>query len=62
MMVAATVFSATGYTLTYGIFAGIAVVSLVLMLLFSPKHVKAVDDKYREKAGKALDDALVGRK
>ena len=32
------------------------------MLLFSAKHVKEKDDKYRQAAGKSLDDALVGRK
>jgi MFS family permease len=40
----------------------IAVISLVLVLCFKPANVKAVDDKYRAKAGKPLDDALVGRK
>lgn len=39
-----------------------AVISLVLMLLFSPNHIKVVDDRYRTRAGKPLDDALVGRK
>jgi hypothetical protein len=39
-----------------------AVVSLVLMFLFKPSHVKAYDDNYRRAAGKKLDDALVGRK
>ncbi|MCD8149672.1 MAG: MFS transporter [Clostridiales bacterium] len=38
------------------------VIGVVLMLVFSAKHVKAVDDKYRTAAGKPLDDALVGRK
>ena len=38
------------------------VIALIMILLFSPKHIKAVDDKYREAAGKPLDDELVGRK
>ncbi len=38
------------------------VVGVVAMLIFSGAHVKKVDDKYREAAGKPLDDALVGRK
>ncbi len=38
------------------------VIGIVCMLIFSGKHVKKVDDKYREAAGKPLDDALVGRK
>lgn len=44
-------------------FVGIlGVVAFILMSLFSAKHVKETDDKYREAAGKPLDDALVGRK
>lgn len=42
--------------------AVIAVISLILVLCFKPANVKATDDKYRTKAGKPLDDALVGRK
>lgn len=38
------------------------IVSVLLMVAFSASHVKRVDDKYREAAGKPLDDALVGRK
>ena len=38
------------------------ILSLVCMLLFNPKHIKQQDDKYREAAGKPLDDALAGRK
>lgn len=38
------------------------IVSLICILLFGAKHVKVVDDKLRAKAGKVLDDALVGRK
>lgn len=40
----------------------ISVISLILVLCFKPANVKACDDKYREAAGKPLDDALVGRK
>ena len=46
----------------FGMVAVFGVISIILGLLFSPKHVKVVDDKRREKAGKPLDDALVGRK
>lgn len=42
--------------------AVIAVISLILVLCFKPSNVKACDDKYRAKAGKPLDDVLVGRK
>lgn len=51
-----------GTTGVFGVILGAGVLGVVLMLLFSPKHVKAVDDKRRAKAGKELDDALVGRK
>lgn len=51
-----------GYQIAFGVTAAIGVVSLILILLFSAKHVKEVDDKYRKVAGKTLDDALVGRK
>ncbi|MCF0228733.1 MAG: hypothetical protein HUJ76_03430 [Parasporobacterium sp.] len=48
-----------------GTFIGIAVagvIATICIALFSPKHVKETDDKYRKEAGKPLDDALVGRK
>ncbi len=38
------------------------IIGIVLTLLFSPKHIKEKDDKYRAAAGKPLDDALEGRK
>ncbi len=40
----------------------LGVISVILVLCFNAKHVKAKDDAYREAAGKPLDDALVGRK
>ena len=46
----------------FGVICGAGVLGIILMLLFSPKHVKVIDDRRRERAGKALDDALVGRK
>ena len=64
-VVAGLMFGAMGYKGPTGVFVLTAicgVVSLVCMLLFKPAHIKAVDDKYREKAGKELDDALLGRK
>ncbi|MBO7730430.1 MAG: MFS transporter, partial [Lachnospiraceae bacterium] len=39
-----------------------AIISIICCLLFKPARVKAYDDKYREAAGKPLDDVLVGRK
>lgn len=46
----------------FGMIAVWGVLSIILMLLFSPKNIKKVDDKRRAKVGKELDDALVGRK
>lgn len=60
VMVAMTVFRAV--TLPFALTAVIAAISIVLVLLFKPAKVKEADDKYRQAAGKALDDALVGRK
>ncbi len=37
-------------------------IGLILALLFKPARVKRYDDKYRQAAGKPLDDVLVGRK
>lgn len=51
-----------GVTLPFWITAVIAVISLILILCFKPGKVKETDDKYRQAAGKPLDDALVGRK
>ena len=61
-MIIAGVLFTRGYQVMFGVSAVIGVVSLVLILLFSPRHVKETDDKYRLAAGKPLDDALVGRK
>lgn len=60
MMVAFTI--AKSVNTPFWVVTVIAVISLVLILCFKPANVKAVDDKYRAKAGKPLDDALVGRK
>ena len=61
MIIAAVLFS-KGCQVMFGVSAVIGVISLVLILLFNPAHVKETDDKYRQAAGKPLDDALVGRK
>ena len=50
---------------TFGVFGIIMVagiIGVILMLLFSPKNIKKVDDRRRERVGKVVDDALVGRK
>ncbi len=51
-----------GYNMIFTVIAVVGVLSIILMLLFSSKHVKEKDDEYRKAAGKPLDDALVGRK
>lgn len=61
-MAVAILMGTKGYTAAFTMTAIIGVISLIMALLFSPKHVKEVDDKRREKVGKPLDDALVGRK
>ncbi len=51
-----------GVTLPFWVTAVIALISVILVAAFQPSKVKAADDKYRQAAGKPLDDALVGRK
>lgn len=55
-----------GVTGSYiAIFVGVTIlgaISVILVLCFNAKHVKEKDDAYRKAAGKALDDALEGRK
>ena len=60
--VIATILFTKGYNYAFGAIAIVGVICLILMIAFSPKHIKEVDDKYRQAAGKPLDDALVGRK
>ncbi len=61
-IVAMILYSAIGINGVFLLLTIAGIIGVVLMLIFSPKHIKAVDDKYREAAGKPLDDALVGRK
>ena len=61
-MVIAWVVAITNARIAYMVVGICGVISIVLILLFKPSHVKEVDDKYREAAGKPLDDALAGRK
>lgn len=51
-----------GYQMVYAAILVLGIISLLLVLLFSPAHIKKVDDALRTNAGKELDDALVGRK
>lgn len=61
-MIVAILFMIMGYQAVFGFILISGIISLILILLFSSKHVKEKDDKYRAAAGKELDDALVGRK
>lgn len=61
-VIAMTLFSGAGVTGVFKVVAVAGVIGIIMLLLFSAKNVKKVDDKRREKAGLALDDALVGRK
>lgn len=61
-MIIAIVMIAKGYNAIFVVILFAGIVSIILCALFQSKHVKAKDDKYREKAGKPLDDALEGRK
>lgn len=62
MVIARLLYSSMGYQAIFAVTAIAGVVSLICMILFKASHVKLVDDKYRQTAGKVLDDALVGRK
>ncbi|MEI3340226.1 MAG: hypothetical protein V8R80_10080 [Eubacterium sp.] len=61
-MLIAMIMIMRGYNMIFIVTAIVAVICIVLMLLFSAKHVKEKDDKYRAAVGKKLDDALEGRK
>ena len=64
-IIAGLLFGATGYKGHAGAFTFVlvcGVIALILMLIYKPASIKALDDKYRAKVGKPLDDALVGRK
>ena len=61
-MIVAFVFVGMGTTAVFGVVLVAGIIAVIMSLLFSSKHVKNIDDKLREKAGKPLDDALVGRK
>jgi len=61
-IIIAIIIGKAGSTGVFTLVAVCGVISIVLLLLFSGKHIKEVDDKRREKVGKPLDDALAGRK
>lgn len=61
-MIIAIVMIAKGYNMIFTVICIAGVISVILVALSSAKHIKEKDDKYREAAGKPLDDALEGRK
>lgn len=61
-MVIAMLVATRGSAFAFGVIGVLGVISLVLILVFKPVRIKALDDKYRAKAGKALDEVLAGRK
>ena len=61
-MIVAIVMLSLGYNHIFTMTLILGVISIVLLLLVSPAHIKEKDDAYRKAAGKPLDDALVGRK
>lgn len=61
-MIIAILIATQGYTSAFLMTGILGVVSLIMISMFKPEHVKAVDDEYRTAAGKPLDEALVGRK
>ncbi|MBR2561103.1 MAG: MFS transporter, partial [Eubacterium sp.] len=61
-MVVAIVMIALGYNRIFTMSLILGIISIILLAMVSPAHIKAKDDAYRSAAGKPLDDALVGRK
>lgn len=61
-VIAFLLYTAFGYRLCFVVTVICGIVGLILILAFSGKHVKVVDDKYRKAAGKPLDDVLLERK
>ena len=62
MVIANLIATSLGTQAVFGVTGIAGIVGLILAILFKPSRVKAYDDKYRQAAGKPLDDALVGRK
>lgn len=61
-IVAALIGSLLGTSAVFIACGASGVIGLIFILMFKPGRVKLIDDKYRQAAGKPLDDALVGRK
>ena len=61
-MIVAIVMLSLGYNHIFTMTLILGVISIILLLLVNPAHIKEKDDAYRQAAGKQLDDALVGRK
>jgi MFS family permease len=61
-MIVAIVMISSGYNNIFTMTLILGIISVVLLLMVRPSHIKEKDDKFRQEAGKPLDDALVGRK
>lgn len=61
-MAVAIVMIALGYNHIFTMSLILGVASVIMLLLVNPKHIKEKDDKFRQEAGKPLDDALDNRK
>lgn len=61
-VIAFLLYTSLGYRLCFAVTVICGIIGLILILLFSGKHIKIVDDKYRTAAGKPLDDILLERK
>lgn len=61
VIIAALIAARKTSELAFGAVGIFGVISIILICLFQPKHVKEVDDKYRAAAGKPLDDELANR-
>ncbi len=60
-VVAMILYSAIGINGVFILITIAGIIGVVLMFIFSPKHIKTVVDKYREAAGKPVDGVLEGR-
>ena len=60
-MFTAIILKESGYSFAFTVTAVIGVISFILIIAFSSKHVKETDDKYRRLAGRVLDNALADR-
>lgn len=60
-MIIAILLTTKGYEYAFIAIGILGVVSLILICMFNPSHVRHVDNKYRAAAGFSIDDALADR-